>query len=137
MPPAFLRNIRVMDGWSDKEALSWANELRVSCHALGIALKEAGIVDAARGAQIQRLRVARDVKIDPELPSILSPAQRKKKAHLLELGLSDFYVDLCFDAFSQEVISRGRLAEALLTDSFGLVELAGLYGKSLHGHRSI
>jgi Zn-dependent peptidase ImmA (M78 family) len=134
MPPTFLRNIPVRDGWSDQEVLRWANELRVSCHALGIALKEAGAVDANRGAQIQRLRVPRDSKVDPELPVTLNPAQRQKKAHLLELGLSDFYVDLCFDAFSQGFISQGRLAEALLTSPSGLWELAALYGRSLHGH---
>jgi len=134
MPPPFLRNIRVKDGWNDQEALRWANDLRVSCHALGIALKEAGIVDANRGAQIQHLRVPRDAKVDPELPATLNSAQRQKKAHLLESGLSDFYVDLCFEAFKQGAISQGRLAEALLTSPSGLVELAGLYGRSLHGH---
>lgn len=134
MPPPFLRSIPVRDSWSDQEALRWANELRVSCHALGIALKEAGLVDENRGAQIQRLRVQKDAKVDPELPATLYPIQRQKKAYLLELGLSDFYVDLCFDAFKQGVISQGRLAEALLISSFGLVELAALYGRSLHGH---
>lgn len=134
MPPTFLRNIPVLDGWSDQEALRWANDLRVSCHALGIALQEAGIVDANRGAQIQGLRVPRDAKVDPELPATLNQAQRQKKTHLLELGLSDCYVELCFDAFKQGVISQGRLAEALLTSSSGLMELAGLYGRSLHGH---
>jgi len=134
MPPTFLRSIPVMDGWSDQEALRWANDLRVSCHALGIALKEAGIVDADRGVQIQQLRVPRDAKVDPELPATLNSTQKQKKAHLLELGLSDSYVDLCFEAFNQNVISQGRLAEALLASPSGLVELAGLYGRSLHGH---
>lgn len=134
MPQTFLRNIPVREGWSDQEALRWANDLRVSCHALGIALKEASIVDANRGAQIQRLRVPKDAKVDPELPGTLNPTQRQKKTHLLELGLSDFYVDLCFDAFKQGVISQGRLAEALLTSPSGLVELAELYGRSLYGH---
>lgn len=134
MPPMFLRNIPVKSGWNDQEALDWANKLRVSCVALGIALKEAGVVDANRGAQIQQLRVPKDEKVDPELPTTLSSTQRQKKAHLLELGLSDFYVDLCFDAFKQGVISQGRLAEVLLTSPSGLTELAGLYGRSLHGH---
>jgi len=134
MPQDFLRNIPVSDGWSNEEALRWANELRVSCHALAIALKEAGVVDARRAAQIQRLRVPKDAKVDPELPATLNSTQQRKKAHLLRLGLSDFYVDLCLDAFKQQVISQGRLAEALLTTPSGLAGLAGLYGRSLHGH---
>lgn len=134
MPPAFLRGIRVSQGWSDEECLHWANELRVSCNAFGIALSEAKLVDPERGRQVCRLRVPKDAKKDPELPEGLADGQREKKAHLLELGLSDFYVSLCFDAFKEGVISRGRLAEALLTDHSGLVELAAIYGRSLHGN---
>lgn len=133
-PPAFLRQIRPSNRWSDEECRHWANELRVSCSAFGIALAEAGIVDGARSAQIQRLRVPRDAKKDPELSWDLSVGQRQKKAHLLELGLSDFYVGLCFDAFREGAISRGRLAEALLVSQSGLMDLAALYGRSLHGN---
>lgn len=134
MPPAFLKKISPPNSWSDEESLHWANELRVSCSALGIALVEAGLVNQRRGDQIQKLMVARDAKKDPELPEGLAVAQRQKKAHLLELGLSDFYVGLCFDALKEGVISRGRLAEALLTSQAGLAELAALYGRSLHGN---
>jgi len=134
MPPTFLKKIRVAQGWSDEECLHWANELRVSCSALGIALVETEIVASQRGEKIQKLRVPNDAKKDPELPDDLTMGQRQKKAHLLELGLSDFYVSLCFDALKQGVISQGRLAEALLASPSGLVELAALYGRSLHGH---
>jgi Zn-dependent peptidase ImmA (M78 family)/DNA-binding XRE family transcriptional regulator len=134
MPPAFLRKIRVSDGWGDEESLCWANDLRVSCTALGFALTDAGLVGAERGKEIRRLRVPKDAKKDPELPDTLNPVQRQRKAHLLELGLSDFYVGLCFDAFKQGVISQGRLSEALLTSPSEIVGLAALYGTSLHGH---
>jgi hypothetical protein len=61
-------------------------------------------------------------------------SQRERKARLLELGLSDFYVGLCFNAFSNGIISVGRLAEALLSSQAELTELANIYGRSLHGH---
>jgi Zn-dependent peptidase ImmA (M78 family)/transcriptional regulator with XRE-family HTH domain len=134
VPPVFLRNIPVREGWSDEEARRWANDLRVSCVALGIALVEAGLVDADRGGQIQRLRIPKDAKVDPDLPDALNSVQRKKKLHLLELGLSDFYVGLCFDALKEGVISQGRLAEALLTNSAEIAEFASLYGRNLHVH---
>lgn len=134
MPPAFLKKIRVTQGWSDDECLHWANELRVSCSAFGIALLEAELVGSQRGEKIQKLRVPKDAKKDPELSDDLIVGQRQKKARLLELGLSDFYVGLCFDAFKEGVISQGRLAEALLSSYSGLAELAMLYGRSLHGH---
>ncbi len=134
MPPVFLRALPDPLRWSDSDALHWANELRVSCSALGIALSEAGLVDAAHSRKIQNLRIPSGAKIDPELPKSLSPVQLQQKTEMLELGLSDFYVGLCFDAFKEGVISIGRLAEALLSSRTELTNLASLYGRSLNVH---
>ncbi len=70
-------------------------------------------------------------KRDPELPESLNQTQRTRKAHLLELGLSDFYVGLCFDALGAGLISAGRLSEALLCHERELIDLASIYGRSL------
>ncbi len=134
MPPAFLAKLPAPSLWTDADALRWANELRVSCIALAIALKEAKLIDNAVYDRISRLRVPRESKIDPELPESLNATQRQRKAHLLELGLSDFYVSLCFEGFSTDVISIGRLTEALLCSHDELAELASIYGRTLHGH---
>ncbi len=134
MPPAFLARLPDPSRWSDVDVLRWANAMRVSCHALGIALKEANLVDNIISQRIQSLRVLPEAKIDPELPESLNPAQRARKAHLLELGLSDFYVELCFDALHKGVISIGRLSEALLCSQAELAELSFLYGRALHGN---
>jgi len=134
MPPAFLSKLPDPNGWSDSDAIGWANKLRVSCSALAIALREAKLADQATYARISRLRVPRDAKIDPELPELLNPAQRSRKEQLLERGLSDHYVALCFEAYSSGVISQGRLAEALLCSQAELLDLLSLYGRTLHGH---
>ena len=76
----------------------------------------------------------REAKFDPELPQSLNDTQRARKETLLERGLSDQYVGLCFEAYGQGAISLGRLAEALLCSRGELAELARLYGRSLHGH---
>ncbi|MFO1334388.1 MAG: XRE family transcriptional regulator [Piscinibacter sp.] len=134
MPPAFLAQLPDPARWSDVDAQRWANALRVSCVALAIALKEAKLIDAAAYDRIRNLRVPRDAKVDPELPESLNATQRERKARLLESGLSDHYVGLCFEGFSVGVISIGRLAEALLCSHGELAELAALYGRTLHGH---
>lgn len=134
MPPAFLSKLPDPNGWKDSDAIDWANRLRVSCSALAIALREAKLVTQPTYARISRLRVPRDAKIDPELPESLNSVQRSRKEQLLELGLSDHYVALCFEAQSSGVISQGRLAEALLCSQAELLELANLYGRTLHGH---
>jgi len=134
MPPGFLANLPDPNKWSDADAIRWANDIRVSCDALGIALKESSLADEATSQRIRRLRVPREAKIDPELPESLNAIQRERKSKLLELGLSDFYVSLCFEAHSTGAISIGRLAEALLCSQGGLAELASIYGRTLHGN---
>lgn len=134
MPPAFLSMLPDPNEWNDSDAIGWANKLRVSCSALAIALREAKLVDQATYARIIRLRIPREAKIDPELPESLNLTQRSRKEQLLERGLSDHYVALCFEAHSSGVISQGRLAEALLCSQAELLELANLYGRMLHGH---
>lgn len=134
MPPAFLARLPDPSKWSDSDITDWANKLRVSCHALSIALKEAKLIDDATADHIRGKRVSREAKIDPELHETLNASQRERKSTLIELGLSDFYVGLCFDAFSNGIISIGRLAEALLSSQAELGEIADIYGRSLHGH---
>ncbi|WP_209020034.1 XRE family transcriptional regulator [Allopusillimonas soli] len=132
MPPEVLRRLPEPIVWSEADAQRWANEFRVSCDALGIALKEAKLADARSSKRIRGYRVPRESKLDPELPDSLNDAQRKRKTALLERGLSDHYVGLCFDGYKQGVISLGRLAEALLCSRAELSELSKLYGRSLY-----
>ena len=132
LPHEFLRALPDPTYWSDADAIEWAHQLRVSTEALSFALRDAGIVDDAIGQRIRGVRVPPDVKVDPELPQSLSGASRERKLHLLSQGLSDHYVSLCFDAYAANVISADRLREQLLLDNdVALVELAGLYGRSL------
>jgi Zn-dependent peptidase ImmA (M78 family) len=134
MPPFFLAQLPDPGRWTDADAQRWANELRVSCVALAIALKEAKLINAAAYNRIRNLRVPNEAKIDPELPESLNATQRERKAHFLESGLSNHYVGLCFEGFSAGVISIGRLAEALLCSYGELAEFAALYGHTLHGN---
>ncbi len=133
MPPAFLAKLPDPKSWSDDDFVAQANKFRVSCEALGYALKSARLIDAERSKHFRSLRVPRDLKIDPELPASLSQTQRERKEHLLDLGLSDFYVSLCFDALRQGKITFGRLAEALLSTETEAAQIAALYGCALHG----
>jgi len=132
MPPAALNKLPPPALWSEADAQQWAKKFQVSCQALGVALKAAGIADDQTSDRIRAFRVPREAKVDPELPQDLTLSQRNRKQHLLELGLSDFYVGLCFDALQAGVISVGRLAEALLSSRSETIEIAAIYGRSLH-----
>jgi Zn-dependent peptidase ImmA (M78 family)/transcriptional regulator with XRE-family HTH domain len=132
LPKALLEKLPTPQRWSEADAEYWANKLKVSCAALAYALKSARIINSKQCDIMAGYRVSRERKVDQELPSSLSTAQLERKSKLLDLGLSDFYVEICFDAFQAHVISLGRLCEALLCSSSEVAELSSLYGRSIN-----
>ena len=131
MPPDFLRNIPDSSNWTTDKAIDWANRLKVSTEALAIALRNANLISQSTEIQIKAVKVPSDRKIDPELPASLSPASRQRREQSLKRGLSTFYVNLCLNAYEQDFISAGRLAEMLLVSERELNEMADLYGRAL------
>lgn len=131
MPPDQLPRVPV---WTTEQALIWAQRLRVSTSALAKALREAGFIDESTARVIRSVRVPAVEKIDPEAPDSLTDTQRARRIALLERGLSDYYVGLCFEALHQGLISAGRLGEALLADHAETREISVLFSRSIkHG----
>jgi Zn-dependent peptidase ImmA (M78 family) len=131
MPPEFLRSIPGAREWTVDKGVEWAKRLKVSTEALAYALREANLIEQDLVVQLKAARIPPDMKVDPELPVDVPVRSRGRKRQLLELGLSDYYVELCFEGYHKGVISRGKLAECLLLDDAELQEIADLYGRSL------
>jgi len=132
MPKSFLKKLPDPKKWTDDDVRKYASRFKVSCAALGYALKSANLIRQELCERMVVLQVPKETKVDPELPSNLTQMQRERKTRLLDLGLSDFYVQLCFDAFQEGVISLGRLSEALLCSPSEMMELSSLYGRSIY-----
>lgn len=131
MPPDQLPRV---SQWTVEQAVNWSQNLRVSSTALSIALSEAGLVTKEVAKIIRSAKVPMEEKIDPEAPVTLTEKQRSRRLALLERGLSDYYVGLCFDAYQRGVISAGRLGEALFADHAETREISILFGRSIqHG----
>lgn len=131
MPPEFLRAIPESKRWSEEKAIEWAKRLKVNVEALVYALQDEQLIDDGLAERLKAVRIRVDAKVDPELPAGLPRKVLEQKRRLLELGLSDHYVGLCFDAYARGVVSRGRLAECTLLDDGELRTVAELYGRSL------
>jgi Zn-dependent peptidase ImmA (M78 family) len=132
MPPSLLPKIRT---WDKALALHWAQTLKVSTEALSYALQDAGLVDEAGATLVRSVRVPVVEKLDPEAPENLTASQLNRRTELLERGLSDHYVSLCFEAHHRGLISAGRLSEALLSDHRETREISVLYARSIvNGH---
>lgn len=130
MPPSLLEQLRSRQ-WTDQEVVTSAAKLKVSTEALSYSLREMGIVSDALAKTIRRVRVPAELKIDPEIDRGLAPKSAATRRALLEMGLSDHYVGLCFEAYHRGDISRGRLAECLIADEADLMSIADAYGRSL------
>lgn len=104
--------------------LQVARDYHVNTETVAIRLKEAGKITANTLASFQKARpvtVPRAEKRDPEIPADLSPTQRERRTVASEQGISSYYLNLLRQAFTQDQISLGRLAEML---DLGRSELA-------------
>lgn len=128
MPPEHLPNVQ---RWDAEQAVHWAQTLKVSTEALSFALLTAQRIDQSTAKLIRSVRVPMANKVDPEAPSYLNGVQLSRRRELLERGLSDYYVGLCFEAHQRGLISAGRLSEALLADHQETREISVLYGRRI------
>lgn len=129
MPPEFLKQIPEPRVWDLNKALFWSNKLKVSTEALANALKNINLINEKTSNSIKSVRVKRELKTDPELPDTLSPASKIRKRHLMEQGLSTFYVSLCFKAYREKIITSARMCEMLLVEQNELSDIADLYSE--------
>ena len=120
--------------WSDpREVTDWAGRLRVSVPALISALYGERLIDETQRASLKlSARRPADDPPDPELEGARTPAQAKRWHALFERGLSKNYVDLCFEAHAQGIISRGLLSEMLLATPSETKAIASLFGRSVN-----
>lgn len=134
MPPELLEKIPDPTNWNSNKILSYARKLMVNPEALAYALKSSKLISDRQVAEFKVLKIPQTEKIDPELPMELSDKQRINKEAMLKKGLSGDFLSLCLQAYEIGIVTRGRLAEILLTVDSKLDELCSLYGGKLnHG----
>ncbi|MGH1427847.1 MAG: helix-turn-helix domain-containing protein [Arenicella sp.] len=132
IPHEFLQKIPNSSNWSEAKVIEWAGKFKVSAHALAISLLENKLISKSEFSKLSKVKVPMSQKIDPELPVSLPPNSKRRKALLLEQGLSSDYVFLCFEAYREKIISAPRLSEMLLLESdTQLISLAEIYGMEI------
>ena len=132
LPPEVITQIPVRE-WTRQETVRWASKLKVSTHALAIALKDSKIISDREVDELRQAKVPAHEKIDPELANLSETAGARKEI-LLQRGLTNFYVDLCLEAWNRGIVSGGRAAEMLLTDDSELEEIGELFGVKVSVH---
>ena len=128
LPPEMLRRkLPTAIRWTREQVLNVSSQLQVNPQTLAIALKDAGTISHKDYEQIASIKLPRQSKIDPELPASLSPRSFERRQEMLQRGLSTYYVELCLGAYSQNLITRARLAEILLVDERELFDIEALF----------
>lgn len=131
LPPEFLMKIPDNTNWDKEKSLKWANRLKVSTEALAYSLSGLDLIDKKTELLIKSIRVPANMKEDPELSSRLSLRSRERKAILIQRGLSNKYVRLCFEAYQRKIISAARIAEMLLVTESELWDIAIIFGERI------
>ena len=130
MPPAILKSVG--DRWNEPDVVSdWAERFRVSVPALLTALVAGKLISKEKRGELRSASRPPEPP-DPELEGEINPTQLHRRRKLLERGISVEYVHLCFDAFSQGLVSFGLLCEMLLSSAAGVQEIGQLFGRSIY-----
>ncbi len=128
LPPDVLhQKLPLSVKWTDEQVANVSNQLQVNPQTLAIALRDAKIISDDVSKSISRIKLSRQIKNDPELSASVSPMTLARRKKMLQRGLSNYYVELCFDAYFQNFISRARLAEMLVIHEHELPDVARLY----------
>jgi len=128
LPPQIISKLYRSIKFSDDEFVAKANQLLVNPETLSIALLKENIIDKQEQERLKYKKIPTHLKSDAELPASLSANARQKKTALLQRGLSDYYVKLCFDAYAQELVSLAKVAEMLLLNEEEINDIKSLYG---------
>ncbi len=116
--------------FNDEVVKSLATKLKVNVQPLLIALKSQKIITEVQYKQYMALKIPQNLKTDFELTN-LSPNILKAKRTLLEIGLSSYYVNNCYEAYEKKIISSGRFAELLLVSNIELPSVLSMFKMSL------
>ncbi len=127
LPKEFIIKINV-NNWDDSNVIEWCNKLCINPEPFSIALKAAGFINDDIQKHFKALKIPQSQKTDSELPASLSENGKHRKLILLQKGLSDYYVRLCFDAYRENIVSLSRVAEMLLIEENMLYKIMDLYG---------
>lgn len=132
IPNEYLTSEKLRGRWEEPEQLvQSADDLHVTLPALMKALLDKNIISSESRSQLRSLNMRPRDREDPELPDTLTDSQFERRNSLISKGLSVSYIQLCFDAYGQDLISRGKLADCLLTDLWELKQIAKDFGRSL------
>jgi Zn-dependent peptidase ImmA (M78 family) len=132
IPTAFLNKLKEDKIKIKKENfLNYCHTLKVNAKTLAFSMKDVGLLDRQQSQIFGQISISSSEKSDDEIPKSDSQKIQNSKLQLLKNGLSDYYIRLCHEAYEKDIISKGRLAEAMLTTEEGLMEILNLFSLRL------
>lgn len=128
IPDELLLNIKKSSAFfTEDRIIEYSKKLMVNPITLSISLKEYKIITYNEYSIFKNLKIAAAEKNDPELPDNLTERIRDAKLKCLERGLTQYYINLCHQAYKEGIITKGRMAEMLLVNEYELQDLLNLF----------
>jgi Zn-dependent peptidase ImmA (M78 family) len=117
--------------WTENLIIEFSNKLKVNVQTLLIALSNYSKITKDEYDIFKKLKVPISAKEDFELTNFTEKRLFSRK-YVIERGLSDFYINKCYNAYASGDISAGKLAEMLLINDSELPELLNLFSLKLN-----
>lgn len=131
LPSKLLSRIPDIRIWNAEKIKKYAKYFDVNPETLAYALARDGYIDQNKVIELKRVKITKSEKIETELNEV-STRGRLRRTALLEQGISEYYVRLCFDARRNGVISSSRMAEMLLIDYRELKYIYEMFGEAFY-----
>ncbi|NQX71810.1 ImmA/IrrE family metallo-endopeptidase [Paenibacillus alba] len=131
VPPYLLKRIPDNRSWVEDKIRNYANYFNVNPAVLTFALGEAGFIDKQSVTQYEKIKILKVNKRDSEFIGVSENGRERRKT-LLEKGISDYFIRLCFDSRNAGIISAARMAEMLLIDQTEIKEIYSTFGEKYH-----
>ena len=117
--------------WNKSIIINLAKQLKVNPITLLISLRESNLINNSLYEELKGIKIPQPEKIDSELQN-LSEKRLIEKTELLKKGLSQFYVNKCYEAYEKGFITAQRLAEMNLVNENGLRDILDNFNLKLN-----
>jgi Zn-dependent peptidase ImmA (M78 family) len=131
LPSTILSRIHEKTIWNAEKIKKYANYFDVNPETLAYALARDGYIKQIKVNELKTVKVVKTEKVETELNEV-STRGRLRRTALLEQGISEYYVRLCFDARRNGIISSSRMAEMLLLDYWELKNIYEMFGEAFY-----
>ncbi len=131
-PTDIIESIPENKVWTREKLIFWSKKILANPKTLLIALNNNNKIDSSKYKELEKTWINKSEKVDPELTSYINTKSYERISHILENGLSMIYLNKCFMAYENDLITFNRMMEILFLQHNELLEIFKIFNKRLY-----